>query len=80
MEDPVFSPMILEFGLGLLAMILGGLLLTPMTRIVRSYMAAVDTPDWARKQIGMSAGRWMLLTTNLLLPGLVALLWVCIAG
>jgi len=68
--------MILEFGLGLLAMILGGLLLTPMTRIVRSYMAAVDTPDWARKQIGISAGTRMLLTINLLLPGLVALLWV----
>ena len=76
MEDPAIHPMILESGLVLLATVLGGLLLTPMTRTTISYMAATNTPDWAEKRIGTSAGTRLLLNINLLLPGLVALIWV----
>lgn len=68
--------MILESGLVLLAIVLGGLLLTPMTRTTISYMAATNTPDWAEKRVGTSAGTRLLLNINLLLPGLVALIWV----
>lgn len=76
MADPTFPVYLLEIGLALLASVLSGLLLTPMTRTTRSYMAASTTPDWAKKRISITAGTRLLLNVNLLLPGLVSLIWV----
>lgn len=82
MEDPTLPPVALKAGLSLLAALLGGLLLTAMIRVTRSFLsAAADRPGWARNQqhLAFSAGTQAVLNVNLVLPGLVAMMWVSIA-
>ena len=78
-EDPTLPPLALKLGLSLVAAALGATLLTAMIRVTRSFLsAAADRPGWARKQqhLAFSAGTQAMLSVNLVLPGIAAMVWV----
>lgn len=78
MQDPAFHPLALEIGLAVLAAVLGGLLLTPMIRIMRSFVSALDVPDWAQHQLRFPPWLSFTLHLNLVLPALGMIVWVCL--
>ena len=75
-QDPVLHPMALDLGLVLLAAALGGLLLTPMMRIMRSFVSALEVPEWAQQQLHFPAWLPLSLHLNLVLPPLGTVIWV----
>ncbi|DBA96326.1 TPA: hypothetical protein ACH3X3_002503 [Trebouxia sp. C0006] len=74
MPDPSIDPLLLEIALALLGAMLGGLLLTPIMRITRSFASAVDPPEWGQDQMGLPS--WLTLHLNLVLPAVATVIWV----
>lgn len=74
MPDPSIDPLLLEIALALLGAVLGGLLLTPIMRITRSFASAVDPPQWGQDQMGLPS--WLTLHLNLVLPAVATVIWV----
>lgn len=78
-QDPVVPPVALEIGLALLGAALGGLLLTPIIRTMRSFVSALEVPEWATQQLRFPAWLSFTLHLNLVLPALGMVIWVCVA-
>lgn len=76
MQDPVVSPVALEIGLALLGAALGGLLLTPIIRTMRSFVSALEVPEWAVQQLRFPPWLSFTLHLNLVLPALGMVVWV----
>ncbi|KAL3141082.1 hypothetical protein ABBQ38_003438 [Trebouxia sp. C0009 RCD-2024] len=70
------QPVVLEVGLALLGAVLGGLLLTPIMRIMRSFATALEVPEWATQQLRYPAWLPFSLNLNLMLPALAMIVWV----
>ena len=75
-QDPVGQPVVLEIGLALLGAALGGLLLTPFIRTMRSFVSALDVPEWAMHQLRFPAWLPFTLHLNLVLPAVGMVVWV----
>lgn len=75
-QDPVVPPVALEIGLALLGAALGGLLLTPIIRTMRSFVSALEVPEWATQQLRFPAWLSFTLHLNLVLPALGMVIWV----
>ena len=80
MQDPVVPPLAMEVGLALLGAALGGLLLTPIIRTMRSFVSALEVPEWATQQLRFPAWLSFTLHLNLVLPALRMVIWVCPAA
>lgn len=80
MQDPVVPPLAMEVGLALLGAALGGLLLTPIIRTMRSFVSALEVPEWATQQLRFPAWLSFTLHLNLVLPALGMVIWVCPAA
>lgn len=76
MQDPAVSPVALEIGLALLGAALGGLLLTPIIRTMRSFVSALEVPEWALHQLHFPPWLSFTLHLNLVLPALGMVVWV----
>ena len=76
MQDPMFSPLLLEAALVLLGAALGGLLLTPFMRIMRSFVSALEVPDWGEQRMCFPPWLTFTLHLNLVLPALAMFVWV----
>jgi len=76
MPDPSIDPLLLEIALALLGAMLGGLLLTPIMRITRSFASAVDLPEWGQDQMGLPSWLKFTLHLNLVLPAVATVIWV----
>ncbi|KAL3162534.1 hypothetical protein ABBQ32_010188 [Trebouxia sp. C0010 RCD-2024] len=70
------QPVALEVALALLGAVLGGLLLTPIMRIMRSFATALEVPEWATQQLRFPAWLPFSLNLNLMLPALAMIVWV----
>lgn len=68
--------MALEVGLALLGAVVGGLLLTPTMRTMRSFVTALDVPEWATQQLRIPPWLPFTLNLNLVLPALGMVIWV----
>ena len=75
-QDSAVQPVALEVGLALLGALLGGLLLTPVMRIMRSFVTALEVPDWATQQLRFPPWLPFSLNLNLVLPALGMVVWV----
>ena len=76
LPDPSIDPLYLEVALALLGAALGGLLLTPIMRIMRSFAAAMNPPEWAQDQMALSPWHTLTLHLNLILPAIATIIWV----
>ncbi len=76
MADPVFHPLYLEVALALLGALLGGLMLTPIMRVTRSFASAISVPEWGREQLPFPAWVTFTLHLNLILPAVATVIWV----
>ena len=76
MPDPSIDPLLLEIALAVLGAMLGGLLLTPIMRITRSFASAVDPPEWGQDQMGLPSWLKFTLHLNLVLPAVATVIWV----
>lgn len=76
LPDPSIDPLYLEVALALLGAALGGLLLTPIMRITRSFAAAMNPPEWAQDQLALSPWHTLTLHLNLILPAIATVIWV----
>lgn len=76
LPDPSIDPLYLEVALALLGAALGGLLLTPIMRITRSFAAAMNPPEWARDQLALPPWHTLTLHLNLILPAIATVIWV----
>lgn len=76
MADPFVHPLFLEVGLAALGAVVGGLLLTSIMRITRSFASAMSPPEWGREQMSFPAWLIVSLNLNLILPAVGAVIWV----
>ena len=76
MPDPTIDPLLLEIALALLGAMLGGLLLTPIMRITRSFASAVDPPEWGQDQMALPSWLKLSLHLNIVLPAVATVIWV----